>query len=152
MSATNLWQRWHLTGTHPHGLRLGLGLCLALALGCSGGSQGPPRYDLSGEVTYDGQPIRKGMLTFAPEVEQGNSGPGSGAVIKDGRFTTPPKKGHVGGPHRIRIVGYDGVAAVVEGEELLDGKALFEPYETVVDLPKAHAKQNFNVPAAAPAK
>lgn len=152
MSDFFVWRWSNRSGTPRTSLGLWLGLCLMMSLGCSGGSQGPPRYDLTGEVIYDGKPIRKGMLTLSPDVEQGNSGPGTGAPIKDGRFSTPPKKGHVGGPHRIRIVGYDGVAAIVEGEELLDGKALFEPYEIVVDLPKAKGTQKFEVPTAPPSR
>jgi hypothetical protein len=54
--------------------------------------------------------------------------------------------GVVGGPHRVRIIGYDGVPAKVQGEELADGKPLFPPYETTVDFPRERTEKNFEVP------
>ncbi len=124
--------------------------CLLIFAGLSGCSQpkndGPPRFILSGTVTYDGKPVPKGFITIEPDSEKGNTGPGSGAPIADGEFSTPAETGHVGGPHRIRIVGYDGVPTTEEGEELADGKPLFPTYETTVDLPKENGTQDFTVP------
>lgn len=130
-----------------------LAMCMLLLSGCvllSGCGQqkidGPPRFVLSGTVTYDGKPIPKGFITIEPDSEKGNTGPGSGAPITNGKFSTPSETGHVGGPHRVRIVGYDGVPTTEEGEELADGKPLFPTYETTVDLPKANGEQDFTVP------
>ena len=59
----------------------------------------------------------------------------------------PMKKsgsGILGGPHLVRIHGRDGIPR----GELLNGLPLFRrDYETKVDLPKADAKQDFEVPA-----
>ena len=43
-------------------LRSWAALCAVTAAACGcGGSDGPPRYEVSGAVTYDGRPVPKGM-------------------------------------------------------------------------------------------
>ena len=72
-----------------------LGACLA---GCGG----PGVCEVSGTVTYDGQPVKQGGITFTPS--DGNS-PTAGATIKDGRYTcklTP-------GEHMVAIHGSNAV-------------------------------------------
>lgn len=116
------------------------------SLGCGPANDGPTRYDVSGTVTYEGQPVLKGFIYFSPDTEQGNKGPGGGAPIDQGRFKTGQSKGVVGGPHVVRVVGYDGVATVVEGEQLADGKPLFTPYITTIDFPKKDHSVDIVVP------
>ena len=119
--------------------------CLAVA-GCGGsGDSGPPRYILTGTVTFKGQPVPKGFIQFTPDASKGNSGPASGAPIVDGKFTT--ERGTIGGPHRVQVTGMDGVKTVESGEELPDGKRLFRPWEFVADLPKETMTVNYEVPA-----
>lgn len=114
-------------------------------IGC-GGDSGPPRYQVSGAVTYQGQPVPKGFVTFSPDTSQGNSGPGGGAEIVDGRYVTAAGKGVIGGPHQVRIVGYDGIPISMEGEELTDGQPLFAPFVTTIDFPTEDSTQDFTIP------
>ncbi len=55
-------------------------LCSLLA-GCPSNS-GPPRYQISGKVTFQGQPVEEGVITFSePTTGQVNEGPlGSGGT------------------------------------------------------------------------
>jgi hypothetical protein len=129
--------------THVAGL-----LWLLAGIGC-GGSDGPPRYDVHGSVTYDGQPVPKGFITILPDSAKGNEGPGGGAAIENGTYRTEPGKGVIGGPHTVRIVGYDGVPTSMEGEQLPDGQPLFAPYETTIDFPRQDFQQDFKIPKAA---
>ena len=119
---------------------------LAAMLGC--GSEGTERYELSGTVTYDGKPVPKGFVTLTPDTSKGNDGPGGGAAIVDGKYRTEAGKGIVGGPHVVRIVGYDGVPARVEGEDLPDGRSLFSPYQVSVDFPRQDSEYNFDIKKA----
>jgi hypothetical protein len=128
------------------GLLMGL---IVLGLGCGQGD-GPQRFEVSGKVTYNGQPVPKGFITFEPDAEKGNGGPGGGADIVDGSFRTAAGKGVVGGPYLVKIVGYDGVAATVSGEELPEGSPLFVPYETRIEFPKQKTQQDFDVKGEAP--
>jgi hypothetical protein len=120
-------------------------MLLASVVGC-GGSTGIERYDLSGEVSFQGQPVPKGYITFAPDKKAGNQGPGANATIIDGRYETLPGQGTVGGPHVVRIVGNDGVPYEAEpGMTVPVGKPLFPPHEMRVDLPREAATQDFAV-------
>lgn len=115
--------------------------------GCGGG--GVTRYDVSGKVTFGGVPVAVGTITFLPA--SGNSGPGGSAAIRDGLYdTSQGRMGPTGGPHVAVITGFDG--KVVPGLEVQEGAMLFNEYRLDVDLPKAKAVQDFDVPASARVK
>lgn len=113
-------------------------VCL-LSLGCST-ADGPPRYHVSGSVTYQGKPVPGGRIMFEPDATQGNSGPGAVAEISEGRYATRSDRGVVGGPHRVTIYGTDGTVATEERDN-----ALFVPYRTEVDLPEADTTHDFSI-------
>lgn len=121
------------------------GVAVIALAGC-GGAEGPTRYQLSGRVTLDGKPVPCGTIMLSPDTTKGNRGPASAAGIVDGRFATEAGKGHVGGPYVLQVNGYDGVP--VEGGEGIDtmGTALFSMFEMQVELPKADAEQDIEVP------
>jgi hypothetical protein len=78
----------------------GLGLCAALA-GCGSSKySGEKRYPLAGEVTFEGQPIDVGSISFIPD---GDKGRPSGGVITDGKYDVPEEKGANAGKHRVEI-------------------------------------------------
>ncbi|MEM2002130.1 MAG: hypothetical protein QXT77_05760 [Candidatus Methanomethylicaceae archaeon] len=118
-------------------------LCIA---GCGGGKQ-VGTYDVWGEVKYRGEAIPAGTVTFQPDSSKGNQGPALSLVIENGRFDSRRTgRGHIGGPHRVRIAGFK--AAEKAQEELFAGsEPLFPEWETQVDLPKKDCEQNFEVPA-----
>jgi len=117
--------------------------CAVLAAGCTGGDLA--RYDVSGRVTYRGQPVPAGTIIFEPDDSKGNEGPQGIAPIVQGRYdTSQGGKGTVGGPHRVTILGCDGVTI---SETSPQGKTLFEPYSTTAELPRAKGTVDFDVPA-----
>ena len=119
---------------------------LVSAIGC-GGSDGPKRYDLSGTVTFDGKPIPAGSIIFQPNASAGNSGPQGAAEIRDGKYDTSANgKGMIGGPHIVRITGFDGIAET----EMDIVKPLFAEYQIEVDLPEESGAKDFEVPGDAP--
>lgn len=63
---------------------------LAVSLGCSGPS-GPPTYPVSGEVTFNGEPVATGTILFEPFQSDGTL-PASGQII-DGKFNFEIEKG-----------------------------------------------------------
>lgn len=122
---------------------------LAGLIGC-GSAQRDSRYDLSGKITYGGEPIPRGYLLFAPDTEKGNSGPGSSASIIDGHYQTVSGQGTVGGPYVVTIAGTDGIPIDL-GEGIppnLAGNPIFPKYETHVDLPKQTDTHDFDVPVS----
>ena len=124
------------------------GLAVAAVLcGCGGGSNGPERYSLSGNVTFDGQPVVYGNVSITPDTKKGNKGPGAFAQIRDGWYETTSDGGTVGGPHILTVTGMKGVP----GSEGIDPDdvVLFDSYELAVDLPKEDTTYDISVPAAA---
>ncbi len=41
---------------------------------------------LEGTVTVDGEPVKKGLIVFSPDVASDNDGPSASGQIEDGRF------------------------------------------------------------------
>lgn len=123
--------------------RFAIGLLAAAGLliaGCGGSKL----YEVSGRVTYDGRPLPAGVIYFDPDVTRQNDGPQGYALIKDGAYSTAAQggRGVAGGPHVVRIEGFDGRP----GAELPLGKPLFTDYQERRDLPRARSAQDFNVP------
>ncbi|MDY0165632.1 MAG: hypothetical protein RBS80_03765 [Thermoguttaceae bacterium] len=121
--------------------------CAVVALGCGSGGDGPQRYNLSGTVTFDGKPVPYGTISMAPDTSKGNSGPGSFAQIRDGRYQTERGAGTVGGPHVFSIMGLTGFP----GSEGFDPETgvLFDSFDLNVDLPMANTTYDIAVPASA---
>lgn len=72
-----------------------IGMGLLVAAGC--GQKGPQTYPVSGAVTFDGQPIPEGRISFTPE--DGKAAPDTGP-IQNGKFQFRAKAGR----HRVEIV------------------------------------------------
>ncbi|MHC2069418.1 hypothetical protein ACYFX5_18235 [Bremerella sp. T1] len=112
-------------------------------VGCNGPTtDGPERFPLTGSVTYKGSPLPAGKIYFEPDGKKDNSGPMVTAEIKDGKYETPAGKGTVGGPHVVRIDGYDA-KNVTEHDPL--GKALFINHMIEVNLPKEKGTEDFTI-------
>lgn len=85
--------------------RLVILAAVAIAAAASGCNQrnypGPKRYPLSGKVSYEGQPIDFGSISFLP------SGEGtqrvSGGLIENGVYSVPEDQGANAGKHRVEI-------------------------------------------------
>lgn len=121
---------------------LGLAGMIMLA-GCSR-TAGPTRYPVSGTVTFGGRPLAAGRISFEPDTDRGNKGPGGYGDIVNGRYTTYRGMGAVGGPHRVVIEGYNGDTP----EKLRRRRLLFPPFITQADLPLAAVTVDFDVPTA----
>jgi hypothetical protein len=72
--------------------------CLVLDPGC--GSQGKRRA-LGGAVTFRGQPLEHGSITFL--ATSGPPGPAGGALIRAGRYDLPAAQGLEPGSYRVVI-------------------------------------------------
>ena len=116
---------------------------LACAFVACAANEGPKRFRVSGETTFDGQPIVHGDVLFTPDGAKGNSGPQGIAQIRNGKFDTaaPDGKGIAGGPTVIRVTGLTGPG----------GKLVCE-YEMKADLPQADGFYDIAVPKSAAPK
>lgn len=93
-----------------------LAACLTAAVaasGCSSGSDDElPREAISGTVTFDGQPLERGSITFLPEGQLPTQG---GAPIADGQYSIAQNEGLVPGNYHVAITSPLG-----EGEKSKD--------------------------------
>lgn len=87
-------------------------------LGCGSGTvEGPPRADVRGVVTLDGQPLPHGVIRFVPM--EGTPGPKTSIAISDGQFSTDQLAGPVVGEHRIEIQSTDDCGYAWDDETAL---------------------------------
>jgi hypothetical protein len=125
-------------------------LLLALALACvmlGCGPKASTRFDVSGNVSFQGKPVPRGKILFLPDGAKGNSGAAGAAAIKDGVYNTRQNnKGICGGPHIVVIIGFDGKPGPTP--ENIAGKPLFPEYRVNVDMPRETTNKDFVVPPA----
>ncbi|MDB5341208.1 MAG: signal peptide-containing protein [Planctomycetaceae bacterium] len=77
-----------ISNLRPFSLVYSLAIVACLLAGC--GSDGPPKYQVSGEVTFDGKPVEEGQIIFTPT--EAGVGPDAG-IIKGGKFSFLSKEG-----------------------------------------------------------
>jgi len=120
---------------------------LLVVAGC--GPLGPARYQLEGQVTFDGRPVPNGLIRFEPDGTQGNSGPVGYAAIKDGRYstTTAGSKGSLQGPIVAYLTGGPAPDPTVEFPQLW-----FIDYRTTLTLEPQWGTTTFDVDVPASAK
>lgn len=123
-------------------------ICLSLS-SCNKGD-GITKYKLSGEVLFDGEPLPYGEMLLSPDAEKNNLGPSSTITIVDGKFESPPDKGHIGGPYVAVITGFDGETPKNPDplRSSLRGNVLFENFETKFELPMGSSTQKIEVSRA----
>ena len=80
-------------------------LCVALLLtlvmlpGC--GPSGPERFHVGGSVTFDGQPVKQGLINFRPI--EGTKAPLIGGIVTEGQYEIPADKGPLAGTYKVQI-------------------------------------------------
>jgi hypothetical protein len=122
-----------------------LATCLLLAAGCAAK---PKSSQLSGTVTFKGQPVPAGYIAFTPDV--GNGGRGSIKVlqIKDGVYDSsnePPDQALTPGAYLLRIAGFDGKPVPLWGQ----GKQIFNPVDETFVVPDGVSTKDFTIPESA---
>jgi hypothetical protein len=97
---------WHLC--HAAFCRGSVILALFAAVFASGcGADTGGRVALSGNVTFQGQPLQRGSV----EVVSEDGGQQTGAPIEQGRFSIPAPQGVTPGKYHVRIYSADETAA-----------------------------------------
>lgn len=91
-------------------------LALGWAAGC--GDSGPKRYGVSGTVTYKGEPIKNGLISFIPQGSQASAG---GASIINGKYEVPAKPGLPPGQYAVSINVPTGAGKAAPGAEEAPG-------------------------------
>lgn len=97
-----------------------------LAAGCDNSRAG--RAGVSGTVTFDGEPVSEGAISFVPV--EGTQGPLTGGNIQDGRYQIAQPDGPFPGKYRVDVNALRKTGKKVPnlvGELREDGKEEFLP-------------------------
>jgi hypothetical protein len=78
---------------------------VCLIVGCR--PAGPTRFEVSGEVFFDGTPVEDGSITFTPQDGQATS---DGSNIIKGEYRIPKEKGLLPGKYKVSITAGDGIS------------------------------------------
>jgi hypothetical protein len=89
-----------------------LSLVLVLALALTGCDRGPKLYPVSGTVSFKGQDIKFGTISF--RAANGDSG---AAQIVDGKYSIPAEAGLVAGDYKVAISFPDPKIPIPTGAE-----------------------------------
>ena len=124
-------------------------LGLVSLLGC--GKAAPALTEISGTVTFKGQPIPAGDVNFTPDVSI-SGGQSRMYMVKDGKYDSAQKQkdgsvpgGLLPGKYKVRVAGYDGKQVPM----FMDGKQIFNAIELEMEIGTGKVTQNFEVPDSA---
>ena len=101
-------------------------MALALSAGCGDDGYGR-RYAVSGKVTYKGQPLKQGMVTFTPA--DANTGRTASGHVVDGAYaltTVDNEDGALPGPYQVAIASVEVDASKAEERAKASGAGLDE--------------------------
>ncbi len=107
-------------------------LLTALLIGCGQGGDTTERRIVTGQVTYDNQPIPYGMIRFIPTPD----GPVTSAMISEGKFVCKHHGGVPVGPVRIEVEALPNTSSMSEDELLAKGPPKITP------LPEKYNQQS----------
>lgn len=111
----------------------------------AGCAKEPALSQLSGKVTFKGEPVPAGWISFTPDVDTG--GEVRVMQIVDGAYDSArePQKGLPPGKYSIRIAGFDGVRIPMYGQ----GKQIFNPIDDELIVPAESTTKDFVIPDSA---
>ena len=115
---------------------------LLTVLGCGDTTGLARRYPVSGKVTYKGQPVEKGRISFIPSTADGNPAAGQ---IENGQYTLTtlaPDDGAIPGKYKVTVLAQE-----IDDSEM---KAIAKGGQFHHD--KTYAKAMKNAKAVVPSK
>ena len=112
-------------------------LSLCCVVGC-----GEKLIQVGGKVTYDGEPVKSGVITFVPDFSKGNNGGGTAGEIIDGEYKLKSEFGIKGGAYHVTVSGNDGIVA----EDFPVGKPLFPDYKIDYTFKEGETTLDVDVP------
>jgi len=120
----------------------GLSGLVAVLMVVAGCSSEPKLAQMSGKVTFKGQPVPAGYISFTPDF--GQKGEVRVVQIKDGAYDSSKEQtpGVFPGSCTVRIAGYNG-----NPEKLFpQGKQIFNTYEFKETVADGTVTKDFTVP------
>ena len=121
-------------------------VCGLIALFACGCDSGIPKYEITGKLTLNGDPIPQGRIIFTPKTGAHGYGAQGVARVDDGEIISHDEKRVIGGSYSVRIMGFDGIPYTDgSGATVKYGSPLFMPVHAEVDLPQQDASLDINI-------
>jgi hypothetical protein len=98
-----------------------LSLVLLLALSGCGGGDGLDRQTVTGQVVFDGQPLKEGEILFFPTSATGKDAVATGAHISGGSYTISREDGPIPGNYKVQITAAGGAQAPPASADAMPG-------------------------------
>jgi hypothetical protein len=135
---------------HPHNCDMKtckLLLAAAFVVSVIGCSAKPPVAQLSGKVTFKGEPVPAGWISFTPDVDKTGEGRVRVMQIKNGVYDSSKENepGLKPGHYLVKIAGFDGIRIPMFGQ----GKQIFNPVDDTFDVPEGATTKDFEIPESA---
>ncbi len=113
----------------------------------SGCTPQPQPSQVSGTVTFKGQPVPAGWISFTPDVNNTGSGQVKVLQIKDGKYDSSKESepGISPGTYQLKIAGFDGEKIPFYGQ----GKQIFNPIDEAFTVPEGTSTKDFVIPDSA---
>lgn len=123
------------------------GLLAAVAVAAAGCGEGRKTANLSGKVTFRGNPVPEGFINFMPDVPAGNTGEVKAFPIKNGVYNTADgsNPGIYPGANKVRISGFDGHGKT----GFPQGVQVFNAFEENLSVAEGNNTKDFVVPESA---
>lgn len=96
-------------------------LCGSALAGCGGAADAPKTVPASGVLTYQGSPVPKASLTFAPQGADKSAIAGTGVTDADGNFqakTSASAAGLMPGEYKVIVQAFKRMPAEIPPSEL----------------------------------
>jgi len=117
------------------------GVLAILCVGCF--NSGPDYHQVSGNVTFNGQPVPLGEVSFTPNSAEGNSGPSVVCPINEGKYQSPAGRGVVGGAYIAVISGFQKASPSNDPTASDYGQRLFPVQRKTLALPDQDSQYDF---------
>ncbi len=112
---------------------LGMSVLMAFVAGCDGGIA---QYEVTGQLTFEGEPVPQGRIIFTPRTGPDGYGAQGVARVDAGKIISHDEKRMIGGKYQIQIIGFDGIPYQDgSGATIPYGRPLFLPLRTELELP-----------------
>lgn len=103
-------------------------LSIVIAIAVTGCDSGPAEFAVTGEVTFNGEPLKEGLILFEPTDGTGDS---HDASIKDGKYSA-------------NVTAGDKLVRITANEVVGQKKAYDTPDSPMVDITKEIIPPKFN--------
>lgn len=117
-----------------------------MTLGCGSGQDSPQRVGIRGIVTYQQQPVTRGVINLQPR--QGTVGPATGTIVNNGSYEIRPDRGPAPGNYLavLKIMTADLETTPRPGRVESKSAVPFRTYSIPIEVKGGNGVIDFELP------